>query len=1121
MDNVIINYSQFFNNDGGFDKVVADFKNMGDEMIKEAKRIVKEANLSDLTDTKSILEYENLAESLSDSFKEFKKTKEDLQKIEKEYIKTQNKNIKLSEVQNKNLTQLETQLSKYKTELKENNALERAGVKTLEESASTRADLRVKIKAVSQEITKQQKEIIDLNKVSRQEQKILEANAVLLENRVDNLQDVRDRLSALRIVASQVNITTQEGRDKVAEYNQEINELTDLLNDNSDKFIQSKINIGNYEESIVNALKSNQLFKTNISEIDGVLSSMLGILTLNKEQLNEMEQNLGNNTTAVQRFAIGFGKLNKVLKASIIGAVIIAVASLSSLFGDTRAGAVRLQKITQSLSNGLVIFGKVAKEVSTDVIGFFSDIRKGFQSLSNLSIKDLFTGKAKLSDIFGGEEEEEETKSLFERISDIVKNGSESVVDNLANVDRAFELEDKVRRLNLELTKLNGELEQLQLIADDSTKSFAEQLDANSKSLSKIEEIGKKNEEIARAELEAINERVKSNIKLNQTELSNIDISQKGIGFAEATLDLATRRGASLEISNDLIQEQQDALIKLREIENENALNREENAKKRREIDRDLFEQNLDLLIDLIDTEKNLSEQFINNTSRNTQDRINEFNRLLSSFRINAQKELDEFSEYARKTGQDIDFQIEFNSDGSFDVFQNGIKLSIDNIVELNKELQSLGLAEIPINRLREFLIEARNGVKDFKDLGDAIDQLAVKTKNLLEENSITEFELDELEKINRKRIDLINQANGNVSSSERKRILKELEGLEKEKDNITQLSEDRRLDAQINSLDEQINVLEDAEQTKSERYLELIKQRNELERQLRREVINEEIKDEKEKQKKLLDLQEEREKEARKIGQQIINQIQKTNQQELQQQQDLISRQDQAIDEQRQRAIAGLENTLAFEQERKAEQEAELIRQQKRQERIEKIKTIYTSYTNYANAGEKDPLGKALKDFAILNAITSSFGDGGIVGVDGIEKVRTNSNGVTLGRSHSMRKGILAYHEGGEGFLSRKEMNNIGEKNFRIFKKQASLGVLDKNMFTKQNTDFRALMLTSNTEKPTNNGSDEIVKAIKNKEEFSFDVEGLVDGVLKLTETRKKGNRVKRIHYKVKKNRL
>jgi len=39
MENILFNYSEFFNNDGGMEQVKKDFNKLGEELIADAKRI--------------------------------------------------------------------------------------------------------------------------------------------------------------------------------------------------------------------------------------------------------------------------------------------------------------------------------------------------------------------------------------------------------------------------------------------------------------------------------------------------------------------------------------------------------------------------------------------------------------------------------------------------------------------------------------------------------------------------------------------------------------------------------------------------------------------------------------------------------------------------------------------------------------------------------------------------------------------------------------------------------------------------------------------------------------------------------------------------------------------------
>jgi hypothetical protein len=958
------------------------------------------------------------------------------------------------------------------------------------------------------------------------------------------LEEVRERLSALRLVASQVNITTQEGVDQVAAYNREIDGLTDTLNDNSDKFIQNKINVGNYEESIINALNSTGLFSTQIGVLDDTLNGLLKVMTLSKEELQAMEKAFDGNTSRIQRFAVAFGKLNKVLKASIIGAVLLLIASIGSVFAQGRAGTVKLQKAMAVFNQTMRVVINTLADLVSGVFLMFKGIAKGFSNFfSEFKVIGLEIKKValQLGNAFGGNTEkiaalEVRIKSLKSEISNSKKDNDDfakgwdaigesvsgfsqryadaknSIKTSFKGIIEAFKFADQIRRARLELTDLVAEFELLDLKAGDSTRSLNEQLEFTRQALTKNLEVKEKENRINLLNLKLANANARAN-----AEAAGYYLSADPIKFAEELLALNQKLAVTENPLDDaLLQTSQDALLTYKEGLNQRVLVTEETSKLLREIERDLFEQNLDLLIDLIDTEKNLSEQLVNDVTKNFQDRVIEFNRFIKKFQTNAQKELDEFTKFAKKTGKDLDFDISFKDDGSFDILVNDTKLSIDNIVELNKELQALGIAEIPINRFREFVTEVRNGVRDFKGINKELTLANIKVDELKANLTVGSDELNGLRDLE-KQIKAIQDGRefGDLSQKERDTILKKMEELEKRKTEIQEAAEIKRQQNRLKAIDAELKTVEEG----SERYYELLQERNDIERSLLDANIEKTQKQINDANKKATESYQKFQKEVRELLNAVLDKVVEISQKEVSEQEKKISKQDEILDEQRRRAELGLTNTLAFEQREKAKQEAELIKREKRLQRLEKIKAIYTSYTNYANQGEQNPILKALKDFAILESITASFGDGGVVGVDGM---KTNGRGVTRGRSHNLNGGTLAYHENGEGFISKREMENIGFDNFYKFKHLASMGALDTNFFSDQNRSFSQSIVPVPSYDPRLVSELRNVKdAIQSKPDQQLNVPEVVDGILKFTETVTTRNVTRRNHYKIPKPRL
>jgi hypothetical protein len=1167
MDNVIVKYSDFFQDDGGFEKIKKDFTDLGDFLIKEAKRVKSDANLVDLQDIKAITNYEKKTEELTETFEKYAKAKEDVAKIEKEYLATQKKITRAELDSNKALDELNIELKQYQLAVKSVNELEKQGKISVEEATVARGKAKLSIKAINQEIAAQEKELIALTKLTKEEIKLMEAKAILEKEEVKNLEDIRKRLSALRLVASQVNITTEEGTAQVKKYNDEINQLTDTLAENSDKFIQNKINVGNYEESITKALQSTALFKTNIQALDGALSSFVKALTLSKEELADLEKNLAGGGNALQRFALAFGKLNKTLKFSIIALVITALSSLAAVFNQGRSGAISTARALQKFSAVAKIAIGVLADVGRGLIRFFgalfTSFRNGFrnirlfflelqESFASLkdSLPDLSFGKKTKEDIDNEKKRQEGLKKLrdeiaklkaeqeaasketnyadaWDSISNAIKNARDQWAkarDTFDSVDdlvfKTFEYADAIKKLEIQITKSQGRISELELASEDSTTSFADQQKALNSLLVEKLALLEKESEVARKNLILANLKAEidanaNNIDINANPESDPQNFTRQLLQKNITIDERTQVNP---LDDALLEEAVAALNAYQEKLNEISLFEKEVGRTRRQLALDLFEQNLDLLIDLIDTEKNLSEQQVNNVNLAFKDRVIEFERFLKFFRENAQKELDEFNKLALNLGlKGIDFKVNYDDEGTFEILIGDQKLALDNVVELNKQLQATGLPEITINRFREFIVESRNAVKDFKELNKELTLAGIKVKELFANIKVDDAQNAELDDLNRRIRDLKLQTPDFLDNAERKKILKQLEKLEREKTEIIERADYLRNQNRIQAINDELELVREG----SERELELLRERKVIEKEIIDQAIEKNTASTVKQNEKAIAEYEKFISELKQVFQSILDKITEVSNQRVQKSEEEVSKQSALIDEQKRRAEQGLTNTLAFEQKALAEREAEVLKQRKRQERLEKIKALYTAYNSYA---EKEPnpnqaIAKALRDFAILESISATFGDGGLVA----DKVPTDGRGITRGRSHrGQHGGIPVLVEGGEGFFSAAEVKNIGRDTFYKLKQQASLGALDTNFFTVQkNTLLGATPAIVNNDSRLISELREVRLAIEAKPNQSVDLPKVVDGILKFTETFEGKNKTVRNHYAVKKPRL
>lgn len=212
------------------------------------------------------------------------------------------------------------------------------------------------------------------------------------------------------------------------------------------------------------------------------------------------------------------------------------------------------------------------------------------------------------------------------------------------------------------------------------------------------------------------------------------------------------------------------------------------------------------------------------------------------------------------------------------------------------------------------------------------------------------------------------------------------------------------------------------------------------------------------------------------------------------------INLQEDNIDRQRELAERGLENTLAFEKQVQAENQARLIEEQKRLEKIKKIETYYNLLASYAQEDPNTAPAKALVQLGIAEAIASRFEHGGIVS----DVIAKQNGGILQGNSHR-NGGILIEAEGSEGIFSKKEMQNLGKDNFYALKNALSTPV-EGNFMRNQNESMMAVLPQQKTivdfsrlEKKL----DSVEKAIQNKPvpTFTIDQHG---NMITMSETKK-----------------
>jgi hypothetical protein len=360
------------------------------------------------------------------------------------------------------------------------------------------------------------------------------------------------------------------------------------------------------------------------------------VIKENNEQISEAEQGGGN-------FARGVGKYTDAIKGSIVSMlknfavitiVIKAIKGLVKLFKRSEEGAGKFADGMAKLRGAVgAVVGRVGK------------LAKG--------LVDVVKGEKKLKDL----------KGTFDGLGDSINEAANAAA-------KISKLERSIAKLNdttiVAVANLNQINELQAAIADDATLSFQERIKADEEARKSSEALAKRQLELAQQEFELLDLKVKQDQRIGKFDQEQI--TQR----AQAQAALIDAETALTKVVFD-------------------------NAKRRREINQDNFEQELDFLIDVADNQKTVNERLLKDTT--------------ISF-IERQRILEETD---KVLSDSFEQQIALFEE------TNNIQIETNKLLQLNNEesfeyARSLQLSEIETNRLLEVIRERRLAVQDLRD---------------------------------------------------------------------------------------------------------------------------------------------------------------------------------------------------------------------------------------------------------------------------------------------------------------------------------------------------------------------------------------------------------------------
>lgn len=372
-----------------------------------------------------------------------------------------------------------------------------------------------------------------------------------------SIDDARSAVKQLTIERNKLDISTDAGKAKQKQLNASIDEHNKFIKENVDQYQQQKINIGNYASALGG---SNTVLGQTIARFQ----SMKDALALGKKGLEGME--------------IQQASFNTVLKANIIGIIIVALTALYVLFTKfepvvemVEAAMSGLNAAIKVVTNRLIDFGA---NVIGVVIGYFN-------GLINVA-KALFT-------IFSGDFKAgfDSLKGSFDEFGNAITKTGESfngmgaemsaAAQEAYNLERALQdLDDRMRAQIVTNAQTEAQVSKLLLQAKNRSLSEKERLALLDQAGKLEKENFERNKKIAQDEYDIMLAKLANGSKLSKAEIEELNTNTKrrdeldkrrGTLSDKELTDLANKKAETIKLESETanvlekIQNRRDALL--------------------------------------------------------------------------------------------------------------------------------------------------------------------------------------------------------------------------------------------------------------------------------------------------------------------------------------------------------------------------------------------------------------------------------------------------------------------------------------------------------------------------------------------------------------------------------
>jgi hypothetical protein len=342
------------------------------------------------------------------------------------------------------------ELNSLKDAQKENSALFKVGAISADEYAKRQTDIKTKTSEVSKGLRESNKEY--------------QNNKTVVDAANGSNEQMRARLSLLTKQYNGLSKEQRENTDEGKKLGATIKTVSDKLKENEKAVGDNRRNVGNYGDALKGLAGNLNIAGVNVGGMVDQLKKQKAALTAAAAAQKASAVATGTGTAALNIFKIA-------LASTGIGLLIVALGALVAYFNSTKRGV-------EQLDRGLAAI-KATVSVLTDRMSQLGE-----------ALTKVFSGD------FAGAAEQ--AKGAFKGITEEITKESKAALELEGRMQK---LRDAERELTVEVSKRKAEVAELQLIAEDETKTFKERSEA-------IKKANKIQSENMKSELDLQKERV-------------------------------------------------------------------------------------------------------------------------------------------------------------------------------------------------------------------------------------------------------------------------------------------------------------------------------------------------------------------------------------------------------------------------------------------------------------------------------------------------------------------------------------------------------------------------------------------------------------------------------------